>query len=225
MFSGAGMSAESGIQTFRDGGGLWEQYKVEDVATPEAWAKNQKLVLQFYNERRKQIMACSPNEGHRLLAQLEKQFDVTIITQNIDDLHERAGSKKVIHLHGEILKVRSSMYPELIYPLKHWELKLGDTCEKGTQLRPHIVWFGELVPEMENASVIAETADVFLTIGTSLNVYPAAGLINHVPKHIPKYLIDPGQFKLEHIANLTHIKSTASEGLKTLTELLKLRTA
>lgn len=218
VFSGAGMSAESGIKTFRDSGGLWEQYKIEDVATPEAWQKDNGLVLDFYNQRRKQIIDAKPNEAHYLVADLQNDYDVYVITQNIDDLHERAGSKKVLHLHGEIMKARSSKYPELIYPLKSWEIKLGDVCERGEQLRPHIVWFGEAVPEMDNAIAITEDADVFITIGTSLNVYPAANLIHVVDQKTPKFLIDPGDFNLDYIKNLTVIKATAVDGMKVLSK-------
>lgn len=214
VFSGAGMSAESGISTFRDSGGLWEQYKIEDVATFEAWQNNQDLVLEFYNQRRKQIIDAQPNQGHLLVAKLQDDFDVEVITQNIDDLHERAGSKKVLHLHGEIMKARSTTDASLVYPLKTWELKKGDLCEKKSQLRPHIVWFGELVPEMDNAIAVAQQADVFITIGTSLNVYPAANLINVVAPPIPKYLIDPSDFSLNHISNLSIIKSTAAKGME-----------
>ncbi len=220
VFSGAGMSAESGIKTFRDTGGLWEEYKIEDVATFEAWLKNQDLVLDFYNQRRKQVMEAQPNEAHKLVAELQKHFDVQIITQNIDDLHERAGSKKVLHLHGEIMKGRSTAKQELVYELKHWEIKAGDVCEVGSQIRPHIVWFGEAVPEMEKAIELAEEADIFITIGTSLNVYPAANLIHVVPAHIPKFLVDPGDFNLDYIKNLTIIKATAVEGMKTLVKKL-----
>lgn len=214
------MSAESGIKTFRDTGGLWEEYKIEDVATFEAWLKNQDLVLDFYNQRRKQVMEAQPNEAHKLVAELQKHFDVQIITQNIDDLHERAGSKKVLHLHGEIMKGRSTAKQELVYELKHWEIKAGDVCEVGSQIRPHIVWFGEAVPEMEKAIELAEEADIFITIGTSLNVYPAANLIHIVPAHIPKFLVDPGDFNLDYIKNLTIIKATAVEGMKTLVKKL-----
>lgn len=220
VFSGAGMSAESGISTFRDSGGLWEQYKIEDVATFEAWQNNQDLVLEFYNQRRKQIIDAQPNQGHLLVAKLQDDFDVEVITQNIDDLHERAGSKKVLHLHGEIMKARSTTDASLVYPLKTWELKKGDLCEKKSQLRPHIVWFGELVPEMDNAIAVAQQADVFITIGTSLNVYPAANLINVVAPPIPKYLIDPGDFSLNHISNLSIIKSTAAKGMEVVIKQL-----
>lgn len=221
VFSGAGMSAESGIKTFRDSGGLWEQYKIEDVATFDAWLKNPALVLDFYNQRRKQVMEAKPNKAHELVAELQKTFDVQVITQNIDDLHERAGSKKVLHLHGEIMKCRSTGNHHLIYPMKHWEIKLGDKCEEGSQLRPHIVWFGEAVPEMDRAIELTEEADVFVTIGTSLNVYPAANLIHVVPTHVPKYLIDPNEFNLDYIKNLNVIKATAVEGMNILSKQLQ----
>lgn len=223
VFTGAGMSAESGIKTFRDSGGLWEEFKIEDVATPEAWQRNPKLVLDFYNTRRKQVMEAQPNEGHKILAQLEKHFDVHIITQNIDDLHERAGSKKILHLHGEIMKARSSVDPTLIYPLKRSDIKSGDKCTKGSQLRPHIVWFGEMVPEMDRAIELATTAEIFITVGTSLVVYPAAGLIHYAPSRSIKYLVDPGDFELSLVKEIKHIREKASEGLKTLqNELLSL---
>ena len=221
VFSGAGMSAESGIKTFRDTGGLWEEYKIEDVATFEAWERNRDLVLDFYNQRRKQVMNAKPNEAHLLVAELQNQFDVQVITQNIDDLHERAGSKNVLHLHGEIMKGRSTSRHDLVYPLKSWEIKAGDVCEVGSQIRPHIVWFGEAVPEMEKATALAEEADIFITIGTSLNVYPAANLIYVVQSHIPKYLVDPGEFNLDYIKNLKIIKATAVEGMKVLMKNLK----
>jgi NAD-dependent deacetylase len=220
VFSGAGMSAESGIKTFRDTGGLWEEYKIEDVATFDAWLKNQDLVLDFYNQRRKQVMEAQPNEAHYLVAELQKHFDVQVITQNIDDLHERAGSEKVLHLHGEIMKGRSTAKYELVYDLKHWEIKSGDKCEVGSQIRPHIVWFGEAVPEMDRATELAEKADVFITIGTSLNVYPAANLIHVIEGHVPKFLVDPGDFNLDYIKNLTIIKATAVEGMKILSKKL-----
>lgn len=221
VFSGAGMSAESGIKTFRDTGGLWEEYKIEDVATYDAWERNRELVLDFYNQRRKQVMDAKPNEAHVLVAELQNHFDVQVITQNIDDLHERAGSKKVLHLHGEIMKGRSTAKNDLVFPLKHWEIKAGDVCEIGSQVRPHIVWFGEAVPEMDKATALAEEADIFITIGTSLNVYPAANLIHVVQNHIPKYLVDPGEFNLDYIKNLKVIKATAVEGMKVLMKNLK----
>jgi len=220
VFSGAGMSAESGIQTFRDSGGLWENYRIEDVATFDAWQKNNERVLHFYNLRRQQIMNAHPNEAHKIIANLEKNYDVYVITQNIDDLHERAGSSKVLHLHGEIMKARSTLNPQKIYPLSNWELKVGDKCEYGSQLRPHIVWFGEAVPEMENASEITEMADFFITIGTSLNVYPAANLIHVAKSHITKFLIDPGDVNFRQTENLIVIKSKATDGMKLVSQKL-----
>ena len=222
VFTGAGMSAESGIKTFRDAGGLWEDFKIEDVATFDAWQKNRTLVLDFYNQRRKQVMAAQPNAAHFFIAELEKQFDVRVVTQNIDDLHERAGSKHVLHLHGEIMKARSTVDPKLIYSLDTDIIKEGDLCKKGSQLRPHIVWFGEMVPEMDAANALASTAELFVVIGTSLNVYPAAGLINFVLPLVPKWLVDPGEFSLDHIRSLKHIKSGAVKGVVELKkELLK----
>ncbi len=216
VFTGAGVSAESGIKTFRDSGGLWEEHKIEDVATPEAWHKNKELVLEFYNQRRKQVIQAQPNAMHLFLADLQKKFDVHIVTQNVDDLHERAGSKKVLHLHGEIMKARSSNHEHLTYALKKPDISIGDFCEKGSQLRPHIVWFGEMVPEMENAYTIAEQAELFVVIGTSLNVYPAAGLVSYVSAHTPKWLIDPNDINLDYIKGLKHIKQTAVNGVDEL---------
>jgi len=220
VFTGAGVSAESGIKTFRDSGGLWEEFKIEDVATPEAWIKNKELVLDFYNQRRKQVIQAQPNAMHLFLGDLQKKFDIHIITQNIDDLHERAGSKKVLHLHGEIMKARSSVSENLIYPIKKAEILLGDKCEKGSQLRPHIVWFGEMVPEMENAYAVAEQAELFVVIGTSLNVYPAAGLVSYVSAYTPKWLIDPNDFNLDYIKGLKHIRQTAVNGVEELKKAL-----
>ena len=220
VFTGAGVSAESGLKTFRDGGGLWEEYNVMDVATPEAWSKDPAMVLDFYNKRRKQVMETKPNEAHFALAELEKKYDVHIITQNIDNLHERAGSKKVLHLHGEIIKSRSTVDPALIYPIKGWEIKMGQKCTKGSQLRPHIVWFGEMVPNMEEANLIAATAEIFIIIGTSLFVYPAAGLVDYAPHEIPKYLIDPNETKSSGIQNLTLIKDKAGAGMTQLLAIL-----
>ncbi len=220
VFTGAGISAESGIKTFRDSGGLWEEHKVEDVATPEAWEKNPAVVLEFFNMRRRQSLNAKPNAAHHALVLLEKKFDVQIITQNIDDLHEKAGSKKVLHLHGEINKSRSSVDESLLYPMKGKDLKIGQLCEKGSQLRPHIVWFGELVPMMEDAHKLASIAEIFIIIGTSLNVYPAAGLINFVPEKSPKYLIDPNAFTKDYIQNLTIIKETAGKGAPALVDNL-----
>lgn len=216
VFSGAGISAESGIRTFRDAGGLWEQYRIEDVATPQAWKKNQDLVLEFYNQRRKQVLEAQPNAAHLLFAELQNDFDVHIVTQNVDDLHERAGSQSVLHLHGEIMKARSSKDPSLVYPIKGYELNKGDLCEKGSQLRPHIVWFGELVTEMEKANYLAAASDLFVVIGTSLNVYPAAGIINFVLPSVPKWLVDPVEFDLEYVKGLKQISKTAVQSVPDL---------
>ena len=222
VFTGAGISAESGIKTFRDSGGLWEEFDINEVATPQAWEKNQTLVLDFYNKRRKQVLEAQPNKAHFALVELEQKYDVQIITQNIDDLHERAGSKKVLHLHGEITKSRSTIDHSLVYKIAGEEIKLGDKCEKGSQLRPHIVWFGEMVPMMDTANIIAEKADIFLVVGTSMAVYPAAGIIDYSPQDIPKYLIDPSDIKVIGISNLKIIKEKASIGLpKLASDLLK----
>src|SRR5688572_3054566 len=199
VFTGAGISAESGIKTFRDSGGLWEEHRIEDVATFDAWERNRELVLDFYNERRRQVMTAQPNAAHKLIAELQSQFDVYVITQNVDDLHERAGSKKVLHLHGEIMKARSTADESLVYPLKTAELKSGALCEKGSQLRPHIVWFGEMVPDMDRANQLASNAELFVVIGTSLNVYPAAGVLNYVRPYVPTWLLDPGDFNLDYV--------------------------
>lgn len=218
VLSGAGISAESGISTFRDNGGLWDNYRIEDVATPEAWARNQELVLDFYNQRRKQAYEVKPNAAHYALVDLEQHFDVTIITQNVDNLHEVAGSSNVIHLHGELFKSRSTKNPELVYEMTFWELKTGDLCEEGSQLRPHIVWFGEEVPMMEVAMDVTEQADIFLVIGTSLAVYPAAGLVHYVPAGRPIYLIDPVQPDIRLKPNMTFIQEKASTGMEILTK-------
>ena len=218
VFTGAGISAESGIKTFRDSGGLWEEYDVEDVATPEAWQRNQELVLDFYNKRRKQVMEAKPNAAHSALVELEKKYKVQIVTQNIDDLHERAGSKNVLHLHGEISKSRSSIDPQLIYNINGWEIKKGEKCQKGSQLRPHIVWFGEEVPNMEIACEMTASADIMLIIGTSLNVYPAASLIHYTHPKTPIYLIDPEAKNLDYKRNLTVIRETAGKGVVELVE-------
>ncbi len=214
VLTGAGMSAESGLKTFREMGGLWEEYDVYEVASPAAWESNRALVLRFYNERRKQLLETGPNQGHLALADLEEIYDVAIITQNVDDLHERAGSSKVLHLHGEIRKSRSTLDPGLIYPIEGWELKEGDLCEKGSQLRPHVVWFGEAVPAISEAARLVRTADIFLVIGTSLNVYPAAGLINDVPDHAPIYIIDPGEVPVSQSSRITVIRKKAGEGME-----------
>jgi NAD-dependent deacetylase len=222
IFTGAGISAESGIKTFRDSGGLWEEHKIEDVATFEAWERDQERVLNFYNERRAQLMSAQPNKAHHILAELQEEFDVQVITQNVDNLHERAGSKKVLHLHGELMKARSTVDPGLIYTLEKSELKVGDKCAKGSQLRPHIVWFGEMVPMMEVANEMAAHADLFVVIGTSLNVYPAAGILNFVAPFVPTWLLDPGEFHLDYVKELKHIRLTAVKGADVLKQdLLK----
>jgi len=223
VLSGAGISAESGLATFRDSGGLWEGYKVEDVATPEAWQKNPSLVLEFYNQRRRSARAAKPNRGHEVIAELQREFDVTVITQNVDDLHERAGSKTVLHLHGSLFESRSTADDSLVYTVNGTELNLGDKCERGSQLRPNIVWFGEMVPMIEVAARITSGADFFIVVGTSLVVYPAAGLIDYVPHDAPKYLVDP---KLPSVSQsgFTMIEAKASVGLeKVKAELLKFR--
>jgi NAD-dependent deacetylase len=216
VLTGAGMSAESGLRTFREMGGLWEEYDVYEVASPGGWAKDQDLVLRFYNERRKQLLEASPNRGHYALVELEKDYDVTIITQNIDDLHERAGSSRVLHLHGELRKSRSTVDPGLIYEIDGWELNRGDLCEKGSQLRPHVVWFGEAVPVIEEAAEQVSQADLFVIIGTSMNVYPAAGLINHVPVSAPVYIIDPNEIAVMGNQGIRVIRKKAGEGVDEL---------
>jgi len=216
VLTGAGVSAESGLKTFRDSGGLWEEHSIMDVATPEAWKNNPELVLRFYNDRRKQLDEVSPNPAHYALAELETKFNVHIITQNVDDLHQRAGSHNVIHLHGELRKARSERFPSLVYTLDHPEIKMGDTCQRGFQLRPHIVWFGEDVPMIQTASAIVKTADILLIVGTSLNVYPAAGLINHAPYGCRKYLIDPHETHEGSMYNLTHLKEKAGKAVPAL---------
>lgn len=220
VLTGAGMSAESGISTFRDTGGLWEKYPVEEVATPEGWAKNPTLVLDFYNQRRKQLLEVEPNEGHKGLVELEKHFEVNIVTQNVDNLHERAGSSKVLHLHGELMKVRSTGPDAEVFELSpsQIEIKLGSLCPKGYQLRPHIVWFGEAVPEISNAAHIVSQADILLIIGTSMQVYPAAGLINYAKAHTPIYLIDPNEVAVGSSVHI--IQKGASEGVRELKKIL-----
>ena len=191
VLTGAGISAESGISTFRDSDGLWEQYRVEDVATPEGYAKDKELVLDFYNQRRRQLATVEPNEGHRQLVRLEEKYDVCVVTQNVDNLHERAGSPNVLHLHGELTKARSERNPNLITDIGYEDIHLGDTADDKCQLRPHIVWFGEPVPNIEKAAELCEEADYFVVVGTSMNVYPAAGLIHYVPRTTPCWLVDP----------------------------------
>jgi len=221
VLTGAGMSAESGIATFRDSGGLWEQYPVEQVATPEGFEADPERVLNFYNMRRRELLKAKPNDGHKGLAELEKDFEVHIITQNIDNLHEQAGSTKVLHLHGELMKARSMGDESLIYELdpEKCDIHVGDLCEKGFQLRPHVVWFGEAVPMMPEAEKITRQADIFVIIGTSLNVYPAAGLLHDVRKNVPVYLIDPKEVYTTR-SDIHHIKKGASEGVRELKKLL-----
>jgi len=220
VLTGAGISAESGIRTFRDSGGLWEGHNIEDVATHEAWERNPEMVQEFYNQRRKQLYEVEPNIAHIALAKLEEKYDVQIITQNVDDLHERGGSTKVLHLHGELKKSRSTVNDNLIYDIKGWELKMGDLCERGSQLRPHIVWFGEGVTEIEKATDIAKKAYIFIVIGTSMNVYPAAGLLESIPYFVTKYFIDPNAKDNYNVSNLTIIKEKAGIGVPRLVDEL-----
>lgn len=220
VLTGAGISAESGLKTFRDIDGLWEGYRIEEVATPQAWIKDPERVLRFYNTRRKDIMTAVPNSAHTGLASLEEVFDVHIITQNIDDLHERAGSTKVLHLHGEILKMRSEKNELLIYDITD-DIRIGDLAADGAQLRPHIVWFGEPVPLIEEAIAISQTAEYFAVIGTSLAVYPAAGLLNYVPFGVPKYIIDKKIPYTSSIQDISFIEKPATEGVLQLMKLLK----
>ncbi|WP_445664555.1 SIR2 family NAD-dependent protein deacylase [Fodinibius sp. AD559] len=212
VLTGAGMSADSGLKTFRDSDGLWEGHDIQEVATPQAWERDKELVLEFYNERRKQLHAVDPNAGHEALAELEGQYDVTIITQNVDDLHERAGSSDVVHLHGELSKVRSEEDPSLIYDIGGDAIEVGDTAEDGAQLRPHVVWFGEPVPNMRKAANIVPEADILIVIGTSLVVYPAAGLVDLVDQNIPKYIIDPATPELRTFKGWEHVQARAAEG-------------
>jgi len=226
VLSGAGISAESGIRTFRDSNGLWEEYRVEDVATPEGWNRDPELVTRFYNERRMQLLSVQPCGAHRLLAELEKQFQVDVITQNVDDLHERAGSSHVLHLHGELAKVTSSIHPNdpsqirVLQP-SEFEVKIGDKAPDGSQLRPFIVWFGEAVPNIEPAIDLAMQADILIVIGTSLNVYPAAGLLHYTRPNIPIYLIDPNDVVIPGGAHVTHIKQSATAGMQQFINQLK----
>lgn len=225
ILSGAGISAESGISTFRDAGGLWDKYPVMQVASIEGYEANPELVINFYNERRKQLLDVKPNQGHILCAELEKYFDVTVVTQNVDNLHERAGSHHIIHLHGELTKVCSSYNPNDPRYIKElrpeeFEVKMGDKASDGSQLRPFIVWFGEAVPEIETAVRYVEKADIFVIIGTSMNVYPAASLLYYVPSNADVYLIDPKDVNINSRRPITHIKKGASEGMKELLEKL-----
>lgn len=216
VLSGAGISAESGLKTFRDSDGLWEGYAVQDVATPQAWHRNQELVLRFYNERRQSVLEAEPNQAHKIIANLEVNYDVTVVTQNIDNLHERAGSTKVIHLHGEIFKSQSTRDPLLIYEIDGSDLNLGEKCEKGSQLRPFIVWFGEAVPMMEAAIKEVQQAEIFLVIGTSLVVYPAASLVDFVPSDSKKFLIDPKANEIGYSGDFEIIAEVATQGMERL---------
>ena len=220
VLSGAGISAESGLRTFRDMGGLWEEYDVMEVASPQAWESNPNLVMRFYNERRKQLNDVEPNPAHKALAKLEKHFNVKIVTQNVDNLHERAGSTDILHLHGELTKSRSQLDYSLVYDIDGWELKFGDTCELGSQLRPHIVWFGEEVPELDNAIPIMNKADILIIVGTSLNVYPAAGLVNYVPNGCKIFVVDPNSVGGNLNSRCVYITKNAGDGLPELAERL-----
>lgn len=220
VLTGAGISAESGIKTFRDSDGLWEEYRIEEVATYEAWVRNPALVLDFYNKRRMQLTTVAPNAAHRALVSLEQRYEVQIITQNVDDLHERAGSSKILHLHGELTKVRSTGDPQLVRHIGYQEIKYGDLCEKGFQLRPHIVWFGEAVPLFEEAVELTSQADILIVIGTSLLVYPAAGLIHYARPECAIYLVDPGDMQVSGIKNLTFIQEKAGIGVPDLVNKL-----
>lgn len=221
VLSGSGLSSESGLSTFRGAGGLWEGHDVTEVASPEGWAKDKEMVLRFYNQRRKQLGEVKPNTAHLALVDLERKYDVQIVTQNVDDLHERAGSKNILHLHGELRKVRSTVDPSLVYDIEYKELNLGDKCEKGSQLRPHVVWFGEFVPEIQNAAAISSSADIYIVVGTSLVVYPAAGLINYVPYEAMKYVIDPVKpDTYGFVSNIEFIHENATAGMPRLVEEL-----
>ncbi len=220
VLTGAGISAESGIPTFRASDGLWENHSIEDVATPEGWRKDMELVLRFYNERRAKLAEVEPNEGHYILARLEKHFDVQIITQNVDNLHERAGSTKVLHLHGELTKARSTVDSSLVYEIGTKAINIGDKCEKGSQLRPHIVWFHEDVPLIIDAAELASEADIFVVVGTSMQVYPAAGLVNYAAGFVPIYIIDPNKPDVATRKNMIFIEEIGSVGLAKLWDLL-----
>jgi NAD-dependent deacetylase len=220
VLSGAGISQESGLQTFRDKGGLWDKYDFMKLASPEGWTEDPKLVLEFYNVRRKFVRDVNPNEAHQALVNLEEKYDVTIITQNVDDLHERAGSKNVLHLHGEIKKARSTANPNLVYDLGGKDIEWGDTCEEGSQLRPHIVWFGESVDMIGPAINIASSADIFIVVGTGLTVYPAASLIAYVPKETKKFIIDKKIPEVASYSNMTFIEKTAASGIPELVKQL-----
>lgn len=219
VLTGAGMSADSGLGTFRDSGGLWEEHDIYDVATPEGFQRNPEMVLRFYNERRRKVHEAEPHAGHKALARLEEHFDVTIVTQNIDNLHERAGSTDVLHLHGEISKVRSVENPSLVYDIGGDPIDVGDTAEDGAQLRPHVVWFGEMVPNMEKASEVVPTADILLVVGTSLVVFPAAGLVDLVPDSIPRFVVDPSRPEIS-LDGWEHLEQRAETGTPELADRL-----
>lgn len=220
VLTGSGISSESGLKTFRDSGGLWENYDVMEVASYAGWLKNMELVLRFYNERRAQLEKAMPNTAHTGLVELEKYFDVQIITQNVDNLHEKAGSRQVLHLHGILTRARSTGDPDLIYEIGYKSINRGDLCEKGFQLRPDIVWFGEAVPAIEKAAMLTSEADIFVVIGTSMVVYPAAGLIDYVPKHAPVFLIDPNDVAVPVYRPVTFIREMAGTGVTQLTKVL-----
>ena len=220
VLSGAGISAESGLKTFRDSDGLWEGHDVTEVATPEGWRKNPELVLEFYNQRRKQALEAKPNKAHQILAELEDHFDMTVITQNVDNFHEQAGSSRVLHLHGQLFECRSQADESLVYEMDNWELKLGDLCEKGHQLRPNIVWFGEAVPMMDEAADVVEQADILVIVGTSLVVYPAASLVHYARQNVPVFVVDPNQPLMNKRPNLHFIRDKATSGMAQLKEVL-----
>lgn len=223
IFTGAGVSAESGLRTFRDSDGMWEEYSVFDVATPEAWEENPELVHEFYNMRRNQLVRAQPNEAHLFIAELEKRIPITVVTQNVDDLHERAGSQQVLHLHGELLKCRCERHEHEIFelPLTQLELRLEDKAPCGHRLRPHVVWFGEAVPAYEEAVALARQATAMLVIGTSLGVYPAAGLLSELPANAPLAYLDPGPLPQHHRKDIDHIQKKATRGLKQVEEWLQ----
>ncbi|WP_417601200.1 SIR2 family NAD-dependent protein deacylase [Owenweeksia hongkongensis] len=216
VLSGAGVSQESGLATFRENNGLWEEHDVYEVATPEAWSRNPELVQRFYNARRKQLLEVFPNDAHKYLAKLEEVFEVVVVTQNVDDLHERGGSSNVVHLHGELRKSRSTLDESLVYDVDGWEITMEERCEKGSVLRPHVVWFGEMVPMIEEAASIVQSADFLLVVGTSLSVYPAAGLLHEASSDVPVILIDPGELNTSGLRNVHHIREKATVGVKNL---------
>ena len=221
ILSGAGISAESGLATFRGSDGLWEGHKIEDVATPDAWRRNPELVLEFYNQRRKQGLEAKPNRAHLIIKELEKEFEVAVITQNVDNLHEKAGSSKILHLHGQLFQSRSTKNPDAIFEMKGWELKLGDRAPDGSQLRPNIVWFGEAVPMMETAVDEVAVADHLIVVGTSMQVYPAASLVDYVQKKATIYVVDPGAVEVKTNRKVLYFHDKATVGMEKVAELLK----